>query len=178
MHINNQPIWVAESNRPDALKDWREYQDSLTDKLQSAKGSVQLELLAQQWIKPTWWDKYLLQISDEFIFQREIMMKHLDIEYWYARTIIPKKCYNLNPDFFKRLEKESIRNLIFNNDKVHRVTMINYPVDDQCIELFWVKKHLKRVESGVWARLSEFSFEHLESFYLIELLFPELEGVA
>ena len=178
MHINNQPLFFAESNKPDALKDWREHQDSLTDKLHSAKGSIQLDVLSQKWIKPTWWDKYLLQINDEFIFQREIMMKHLDIEYWYARTIIPQKCYALNPDFFRRLENESIRNLIFNNDNVHRVTMINYPVNNQCIEFNWVKRNLNNVKTDIWARLSEFSFEHVESFYLIELLFPELEGVA
>lgn len=177
MHINSQPIFFAETKDPEFLKDWREHQHSLTDKLKVAKGSTQLKLISQSWIKPTWWDRYLLQINDELIFQREIMMRHHGIDYWYARTIIPQKCYNLNPDFFKRLEKESIRNLIFDEDKVHRVHMINYPIDKQCIEFNWVKKHLNMVHGMLWVRLAEFSFQHLESFYIAELLLPELESV-
>ena len=116
MYINNQPVFIAKTKDPESLRDWREHQYSLTDKLQEAKGSIQLELISQSWIKPTWWDSYLLQINDELIFQREIMMKHHGTEYWYARAIIPQKCYNLNPEFFKRLGKESIRNLIFNDN--------------------------------------------------------------
>src|SRR3989338_3245735 len=127
MYINNQPVFTAETDHPEALSDWRVHPYSLTDKLLALKGSTQLELISQKWIKPTWWDTYLLQIKDTLIFQREIMMKHQNIDYWYARTIIPQKCYHINPDFFKRLEKESIRNLIFDSHLVHRVSMVSYP---------------------------------------------------
>lgn len=177
MYINNQPVLTAETEHPEALKDWRLHQYSLTDKLQALKGSTQLELISQRWIKPTWWDTHLLQIKDELVFQREIMMKHQDIDYWYARTIIPRKCYNINPEFFKRLEKESIRNLIFDSNQVHRVTMVNYPVDNQCIEFSWVKKNMRTINGIIWVRLAEFSLAHLESFYLAELLLPELESL-
>ena len=178
MYINNQPVFTAETEHPEALKDWRVHQHSLTDKLQALKGSTQLELISQQWIRPTWWDTYLLQINDELIFQREIMMKHQDTDYWYARTIIPQKCYNANPEFFKRLEKESIRNLIFEGNQVQRVTMISYPVDNQCLEFYWVKKNRRTIDGIIWVRLAEFTFEYAESFFLAELLLPELENVS
>ncbi|CEG56798.1 chorismate--pyruvate lyase family protein [Legionella fallonii] len=178
MFINNQPIFVAEPQNPHSLLDWRECRHSLTDKLQAARGSTQLTVISQQWTRPTWWDRYLLQIDDELIFEREIMMKHHHTDYWYARTIIPKKCYFSDPEFFKRLEKESIRNLIFDNSKVHRVTMLNYPIDKQCIEFNWVKKHLNNIDGIIWVRLAEYSLNYLESFYLAELLLPELECLS
>ncbi|BCA95376.1 4-hydroxybenzoate synthetase [Legionella antarctica] len=176
MYINNQPVFTAETQYPEALKEWREYDHSLTDKLQALKGSTQLELISQQWIKPTWWDTYLLQVNDELIFQREIIMQHREVDYWYARTIIPQKCYKIYPEFFKRLEKESIRNLIFDSHQVHRVAMISYPVDKHCIEFNWLKKNRDTIDGIIWVRLAEFSLEHLESFYLAELLLPELES--
>ncbi len=178
MFINNRPIFVASPKNIDSLRDWREYSHSLTNKLQTVKGTVQLDLISQKWTQSTWWDKYLLQIHDEFIFEREILMKHQNTVYWYARTIIPQKCYNSDPELFKRLEKESIRNLIFDNPKVHRVAMIDYPIDQQCIEFNWVKKHLNYIDGIIWVRLAEYSLNYLESFYLAELLLPELESVS
>lgn len=176
MFINNQPIFIANPHKDDSLRDWREYAHSLTDKLQKVKGSTQLTLMSQKWTQPCWWDKYLLQIRDAQIFEREILMKHQDTAFWYARTIIPQKCYNVDPDFFKRLEKESIRNLIFDNPNVHRVTLLNYPIDKQCIEYHWAKRYLEQLDGVIWVRLAEYSFNELESFYLAELLLPELES--
>lgn len=178
MFINNRPIFVANSMQTDSLRDWRECPHSLTDKLQTVKGSVQLELISQKWTQPNWWDRYLLQIHDELIFEREILMKHQSTVYWYARTIIPQKCYNSNPEFFKRLEKESIRNLIFNNPKVHRAVMLNYPIDQQCIEYHWAKRHLAHIDGIIWVRLAKYTLNYLESFYLAELLLPELENAS
>lgn len=178
MHINNQPVYVAETTNSEALKNWREHQYSLTDKLKEAKGSASLELISQKWIQPTWWDKYLLQVDDAPIYQREILMRHQDIVYWYARTVIPQNCYVLNPVFFKRLENESIRNLIFNNDKVQRVNIVSYPIDKQCIEYHWVRKYLYIRNEIVWIRLAQYSFENKGFFYVIELLLPELENVS
>jgi chorismate--pyruvate lyase len=177
MYINGQPIFVAETIDPFFLRDWIEHQYSLTDKFNAAKGSSHLEVISQNWIAPTWWDTYLLNIDDKLIFQREILMKHQGVDYWYARTIIPQKCYNSNPDFFKRLEKESIRNLIFDNNTVHRINMINYPVNHQCIEFNWVKKYLNSTSDILWVRLAEYSFQGLESFFLVEILLPELENI-
>ena len=177
MYINGQPIFAAETKDLNLMKTWREHQHSLTDKLKAAKGDVQLEIISHNWIVPTWWDKYLLKINDELIIQREILMKHHRIDYWYARTIIPQKCYNLNPDFFNRLEKESMRSLIFDDNKVNRINMISYPIDNQCIEFNWVQKHLNTIHSPLWVRLAEYSLQGLESFFVVEILLPELENV-
>ena len=178
MYINNSPILFAQTHDSNFLIDWREHQYSLTDKLKEAKGATQLQLISQSWIQPTWWDTYLLKIKDELIFQREIFMMHLEVEYWYARSIIPEKCYKINPEFFKRLEKESIKNLIFNSDQVQRTHIMTYPIDSQCIEYSWVKKYLKNVNGILWVRLAEYSFENREAFHLIEILLPALENVS
>lgn len=177
-YIKNHPIFFAETKNPEALKEWREYPYSLTDKLSRTKKGVQLELLDQKWIKTTWWDKWFLRIDEKLVFQREILMKHQGMDYWYARTIIPQACYHRNPALFKRLEYESLRNLVFESPGVHRVELISYPVDENCTEFHWVKKHLKTLQGVLWIRLSEFSLDQLEPFYLIELLLPELEKVA
>lgn len=178
MQIQSKPILIAEAIEPKLLSAWINYQAPLTDKLQRIKGSSDLVLLSQQWDRPLWWDAYLLQIKDELVFQREIIMRSHDVDYWYARTVIPQKCYDLSPVFFKRLEHESIRNLIFETQEVHRVSMTCYPIDKQCLEFYWVKKHINTIKGILWVRLAEYSFQHCESFYLMEILFPELGNVA
>ncbi|MBL7480139.1 chorismate--pyruvate lyase family protein [Legionella bononiensis] len=178
MYINSQPIYIADSQDSEFLKEWREYEDSLTDKLISSRGSADLELVFQNWIKTDWWSQYVLQIQDGHIFLREILMKNTGIEYWYARTIIPQRCYDSNPDFFNRLQNESIRNLIFGESRVQRVQMICYPVDSDCIEYHWVKNHVKTVKGILWVRLAEYSVQQTHRFYLIEILLPQLESVS
>ena len=177
-YLNNLRILAEPAKEPQRLIPWLRHPHSLTDKLQSLKSSISLQLLFQQWIKPTWWDKYVLSIEDEFIFQREIIMESQHVAYWYARAIIPKSCYDLDQMFFKRLEKESIRNLIFDSQEVHRVDFIAYPVDKECIEFHWANKHLSGVQGKLWVRFAEFSFQNKASFYLLEILSPELEGAS
>ena len=100
MLINGHKLYLADVKEPPTLSSWIHYQQSLTDKLQQATGSANIVLLSQQWVKPSWWDKYLLMIDDPVIFQREITMQSQDVAYWYAKTLIPQQCYDLNPDFF------------------------------------------------------------------------------
>lgn len=176
MRINSNSILSTDIKESKLLSEWLNHKNSLTDKLLSAKGSVDLELLSQKWVKPTWWDNYLLPIKSDLLFQREIMMRSQNIDYWYARTIIPQQCYSLNPKFFYRLEHESIRNLIFGNEDVERVNMACYTIDKQCIEFHWVKKYINTLKGTLWVRFAEFSFQRLESFYLMEILLPELEN--
>ncbi len=159
MYINKQPIFSAESKTPESFKVWIEHDGPLTDKLNSAIGTTELELMFQNWIHPTWWDKYLLQIQDKQVLQREIIMSSKGVNYWYARTVIPKKCFDLNPVFFNRLEKESIRNLIFDEDSVQRISICNYPITSQNLEYTWVKKYLKMIhDETLWVRLAEFTW--------------------
>jgi len=175
MPINPHFIFAAKTQCSEQLSEWINYQYSLTDKLQKLKGTTELELIKQEWVLSNWWDKQLLQIKDKLVFQREIIMRSDGIAYWYARSIIPQKCYNMDPIFFKRLETESIKKLIFDDTKVRRLSLISYPVDHQCIEYYWVKKYINTVQDVLWVRLAEYSLQQKESFYLVELLLPELE---
>lgn len=177
MPINTHSIFTINAQNSEQLSEWLNSHASLTDKLQQIKGDAQVELLSQCWTNTGWWDRALLQIQDTLVFQREIMMKSHGIAYWYARSIIPKKCYDLDPTFFGRLKNESIKNLIFNEEKVHRIQWISYPVDQQCLEYYWVKRNLNSVDGVLWVRLAEFSFQQKESFYLIEIMLPELENI-
>ena len=159
---------------PAALESWLYYDLPITDKLKTLSGSAELELLSQAWVPAKWWDRYALNIKEK-IFQREIFMKSHGRGFWYARSIIPHSCYEIEPDFFKRLDSESIRNLIFNEPKVHLVQRIIYPINEQSIEFYWMKKHLCGIQGTFWVRLAEFLFQNKSSFYLIEILFPELQ---
>lgn len=178
MPIDTHSIFAVEAQSSEQLAQWLHYRDSLTDKLMNIKGTVQLELISQQWVKTDWWDKNLLHIRDESVFQREIIMNSLGISYWYARSIIPKTCYDLDPVFFDRLQQESIKELIFGNGSVQRIHSIAYPIDQQCVEFYWVTKYIHLVEGILWVRLAEFSFKQQESFYLAEIILPELETVS
>jgi chorismate--pyruvate lyase len=177
MTTPQRPIFTGKSSDSDFLREWRDHEFSLTDKLQAIKGMIQLHVISQDWTKANWWDKYFLDIHAPLIFRREILMSYRGMEYWYARTVIPPSCYELEPAFFKRLETESLRNLVFNEPKVQRTHMSTYPIDSQCIEYSWVKKHLAHLHGTLWVRLSEFCFQEKQAFYLTEILFPELENI-
>ncbi len=174
MPINTHLIFSLKAQSSNQFLEWINYQYPLTDKLREVNGDAQLELLSQQWLPTDMWSKSLLVIEDKTVFQREILMRSKGVIYWYARSIIPKACYELAPSFFDRLKNESIRNLIFNNDQVRRINAINYPVDQQCVEFFWVKKYIELTQETLWVRLAEFSFQQQESFYLIEIMLPAL----
>lgn len=177
MPINTHSIFVVNAHSSEKLKEWLNYQASLTDRLRAIKGDAQLELISQHWEQADWWDKSVLQIQEECVFKRDIIMKSQGISYWYARSFIPKRCYDLDPAFFDRLKNESIKNLIFGNDKVQRINWINYPIDHHCIEFYWVKRNINIVEDLLWVRLTEFSFQRSESFYIAEIMLPELESI-
>jgi chorismate-pyruvate lyase len=178
MPINTHLIFSLKANCSKQFLEWLNYQSSLTDKLRKANGDAQLELMSQKWIHTDLWSKSLLNIHDVSVFQREIVMKSHDIPYWYARSIIPQSCYELDPAFFDRLKNESIKHLIFDNKNVQRINSINYPVDQQCVEFYWVKKYIDFVDQILWVRIAEFSFQSKQSFYLIEIMLPELGEVG
>lgn len=175
MQINGHKLLDLNIQEPQALSPWIHHQDPLTDKLQAEKGEIQLQLLQQSWQRPDWWTVNLLSITDNLVYQREIIMRSQGVACWYARTIIPESCYRYGEKLFKRLEQESVRNLIFDNAEVHKVQRLSYPVDANCQEFYWVKKHLPNVKGTLWVRYSELSYKNSASFYLLELLLPELE---
>lgn len=177
MNFDGRTIYINENVNSEQLLEWRTHEFSLTEKLNSLIGNSQLEIIFQDWVKPNWWDNYFLNINDQSIFCREIFMKKETNYYWYARTLIPQKCFQLDEYFFNRLKKEALNNLIFNNDTVQRTRLINYPIDSQSIEFNWVNKHLKINSNVLWARLAEFLYQGKHSFYLVEILLPQLEGL-
>lgn len=176
--IGHVELESPESKSSEFLMDWRTHPDSLTDKLKSISGEAKLQLLSQGWIRPSWWDAHVLTLQNEPMFQREIAMHSQGVACWYARSIIPEHCFNLDPVFFNRLENESIRHLIFNNHKVHRVSLHDYCVDYQCLEFYWVQKYFDRAFDTLWVRLAEYSFLSMASFYLVEILLPELGALS
>ena len=163
-----------DSEIPVGLEEWLNCEKPITDKLMQLTGNAHLEVLSQRWISAKWWDLHVFLIKEP-ILQREIFMKSQKRVYWYARTVIPQSCYRLEPEFFKRLEHESMRNLIFDEPKVTLVQRVVYPINSQCIEFHWIKKYLNSSQDTLWVRLAEFSFKGSISFYLIEILFPELQ---
>lgn len=178
MYFDGRAIFTCPHADPEQLLDWRTHQHSLMNKLDAIKEGSQLQVIVQDWIKPGWWDTYLLDIKEKQMFQREIFMTHHEEYYWYARTLIPQNCFDLNVDFFNRLKSEPLRNLIFDNDQVQRTQLLNYPVNEQCIEYYWVKKQYPTIEGILWVRLAKFIYQKKASFYLIEILLPSLEVLS
>lgn len=158
---------------PTGLDAWLHCEKPITDKLMGLTGNAHFEVLSQKWISAKWWDTHVFLIKEQ-ILQREIFMKSQGRVYWYARTVIPNSCYQLEPAFFKRLEHESMRDLIFDEPKVTLVQRVVYPINAQCMEYHWIKKYSNITQDTLWVRLAEFSFQQSISFYLIEILFPEL----
>jgi chorismate-pyruvate lyase len=158
--------------------EWLNYQSSLTEKLEKKTGDAQIDLLAQDWISTGWWDQKFLKLQEKMVFNREIFMKSHGIIYWYARSIIPQSCYHRAPDFFDRLKNESMKNLIFNEPRVQRLHLIHYPINQECLEFHWVKNYLHELEGILWVRFSEFSFQQRDSFYLVEIMLPQLEHLT
>ncbi len=177
MYINDQPVFFVKSNESEFLAEWRDHAGSLTDKLNAVSGSTELNVVLQDWTYTNWWERYFLKIKENNVFLREIIMKSSGVEYWYARTVIPQKCHDENKDFFKRLEQESIRNLIFGEDSVKRLNMICYPIGSENIEYHWINKYITVSGGSLWVRLAEYSRNN-SSFYLIEILLPELENIS
>lgn len=177
MYINQHLILTADTVEPAGFQSWIHHQDSLTDQLERLTGDTQLTLLSQGWTHASWWDAMLFQLNQP-LFQREILMSSHGTDYWYARSVIPEACYASNLVFFQRLQKESIRNLIFGNNDVKRLAMHVYPVNHSCLEFHWVKKYLPLHHETLWVRCAQYGLPDGTSFYLIEILLPSLEGVC
>lgn len=166
------------SEQPIPLSHWIHHQGPLTDKLQASVGTTALKVLSQQWQSASYWEKQVLLLKNQQVFQREILMTSQDKVYWYAKTIIPQSCYQLDTKFFQRLENESIRTLIFDTKEVHKANRIVYPIDDTCLEFYWLKHYLPESSGIFWVRFSELVFLNTSSFYLVEILLPELEQLG
>ena len=97
---------------------------------------------------------------------------------WYARAVIPKSTYDLDTDFFNRLQHESIRNLIFDESRVSLIERVVYPINNQNDEFHWVERYFHTTNDTLWLRNAQFSFQGRGFFYLIEILFPILQELT
>lgn len=165
----------VKSSRPPLLLPWLIYEDSLTELLQSKAGHTRLQVLGQQWEAADWWDRHVVQMANQTVFHREILMWAGQEACWYARTIIPETTYNAEPLFFNRLQNESLGELIFNETKIKRAYMTYYPIGEQSIEYHWLNKVLPCSAKELWVRLSAFTFKEDFSFFLVETVLPGLE---
>ncbi|KTD82271.1 chorismate--pyruvate lyase family protein [Legionella waltersii] len=175
--MNSQLIYTTGANHPANLNEWLSCSTSLTDKLQAIIGKVELKVLNQQWTDVDWFVRHMLHVDDQSIFLREILMNGCEHHYWYARTIIPQSCYQIDPEFFRRLENESMRNLIFDGQRVKRGLQQCYSISEFNIEYHWVKKYLPFINATLWLRLVQYQLDDKEHFYLYEILLPDLERV-
>lgn len=166
---------------PEPLLPWLTYTKSLTQKLYDLTGNTKLEIINQQWQLPDAWEQTVLKIPmneatghQELVFHREILMKSLDVPCWYARTIIPTQTYENNKTLFKRLEQESLGQLIFNGPEIQRVSLKHYPILADNTEYRWLDKSLHQQQSSLWMRLSEFIVNQQNTFFLAEIILPGL----
>lgn len=169
---------IIDTEVPPRLAAWLSCVEPLTDKLKVLTGNACIKLCSQLWTASTWWDRYFLHIDEDSIFQREILMQSNQSTFWYARTVIPQSCYEVESDFFDRLEQESIRNLIYNESRVALTQRMIYSINAQCMEYCLVKNVVSVLPETLWVRLTEFNFQKSSSFYLLEVLFPQLEDLG
>jgi chorismate lyase len=170
-------VLVKSRNPPASLLSWLTYQSSLTDKLKTIAGDAQLKVVNQQWVLPSWWDKFMLGLSGMEVMQRNIMMVAWQIPCWYARTIIPNATYQAYRLFFDRLKHESLGDLIYNEPKIKR-NSINYEINSHCLEYHWLPTSLQAKNGQFWVRLSVFTIADSSPFYLVEILLPGLMRVS
>lgn len=174
MFIKTTQLLQSDNLPPNELIPWLCHQNSLTDKLRTQTGDAQLEVLEQHWTLPSWWDKFTLGLSTEVVMHRNILMFSQQIPCWFARTIVPEHSYRENRHFFNRLTQESLGVIIFNEPKIKRTQLLNYSINENCIEYHWLLPLLMNKNEQLWIRLSVFTIADLSSFYLVEILLPGL----
>ncbi|WP_028389488.1 chorismate--pyruvate lyase family protein [Legionella fairfieldensis] len=173
MKIFPDNLLKTESTLREDLLPWLTHQTSLTDRLKKIRGDVSLKVLNQRWTFPDWWCKFTLDLTVEMIWQREILMYSQETPCWYARTLVPHLTYQTNYSFFEKLDRESLGTLLFGNVNITRKFMLNYSVNNQCLEYYWFPELPGNKEDQYWTRFSGFVLNGLP-FYLIEILLPGL----
>lgn len=166
-------FYSSDFQADDTFLPWLTHEAPITEKLRELKGDAQINVLANDWQKTSWWDRHVLEIHQDKIFCREIMMHSHGIPCWYARTVIPESCYASEPDFFNRLEHEPLTNLVYNESRVKRRILRHYSIDEDSIEWHWLPSGLTLKDKRLWVRFAEFLFKGSERFYLSEVLFKE-----
>lgn len=158
---------------PSALLSWVTYQSSLTKRLLAITGDARLDVLGQRWESADAFDQSILNLDNQPVLHREILMWAWDEPCWYARTIIPYETYYKDELLFDRLKSESLGDLIFSEMRIKRVYLAHYPIDRQSIEYQWLNPLMHADAKILWVRKSQFMLDSVP-FFLIEILLPSL----
>lgn len=167
-------IPTANHPPPLPLLPWLRHDTSLTNKLRQITGDAQLVVLKEGFRQVDWWATHVLGLEPQTVFQRDIMMFSGQIACWHARTIIPHHTWLAHDTMFKRLERETLGDIIFSEPAIKRYCLVNYAIDSQSIEYYWLKH--ADFESQ-WLRLSVFTINNNTPFFLIEIFLPGLSEI-
>jgi chorismate--pyruvate lyase len=158
---------------PAKLLPWLSHSKKLSEKLNVESGDANLTVIYHHWTPTSWFQRYSLGIHDKKVLLREIVMQSHGLYCWYARSVFPQSCFDENPAFFGRLEKEPLGNLIYQHAEIER-TLEFYPITTDNMEYYWLKKEWKGDANLLWLRRSKFSYRKSYSFYLLEIMLPGL----
>ena len=174
MFINPNTFLAVHQAPADGLLSWLTHQGSLTAKLKQEAGLASLQVLEQVWETPNWCDRHALNLDCELVMHREILMSAGQEPCWYARTILPQDSNLHDLEFFNRLQSEPLTQLIFDNNRVERVSLVNYATSPKSIEYHWLTHWMDITEDALWARMAVYTIDKHFPFYLIEILLPGL----
>lgn len=156
------------------LSSWLTHKGVMTDKLASITGYVDLHVLRQQKVNCSVWDKMTLGIGEQESIYRDVQIAVGAVTYWFARTIIPLSTFISHIDFFERLQNESLGRIIFDNPAVTRTSLVHYEINSTSHEFNWFTWADKEVTPTLWVRRSNFKVDQADSFFLFEILLPDL----
>lgn len=174
MPIQIENLFKVMHPAPKNLQAWLNHRASLTEKLKRESGEAELQVLNQAWSKPNWWDKFTLGLGVAPVIHRDVLMFSQQLPTWFARTIIPQYCYEVNKQLFDRLREESLGAIVFNAPTIEREFLLHYAINEACLEYQWLPAALKDCKEPLWLRLSIFTIAKESKFYLVEILLPGL----
>lgn len=157
---------------------WLEHPFALTERLQQSTGDANLMVLDQFWRTAGWWEKAVLGLDVQPVFQRDIIMFSGATACWFARSVIPEATFKANEVLFERLQQESLGKLVFNEQLIERQSMHHYPVDYRCMEFYWPGFPCQKSTGTLWIKQSNFVVREQYPFYLSELFLPGFAQVV
>ena len=176
MPINPDNFLNSKEEPESFLSEWLHYPESITEKLSIKTGDASIQLLRQGLEMPNWWDKYALDIRKlSNVYTREILMTSYGTPCWYARTIIPEQTYSAQHHLFKKLDKQSLTSLIYNNSDMKRLELMSYAISKDTIEWHWASSFVQESTDQLWARIATYEINKKDNFYLIEIFLPDLK---
>lgn len=165
-------LLYPEQEVPEGLQSWLNCDSAITPQLKAMTGDARLDILNQIWLPSDWWMQQLLGLERGTVtFGRDIVMWSQDTACWFARTLIPQACYELQPEFFNQLRTKSMATLLYNESRVQKTNRLIYPIDRHCLEYYWLPDHL-RPKQSLWMRVTQYQFLERGYLYLNELFLP------